>query len=98
MSRALRSGSSWVTCSRYLPMRIKRLVRTLRSREKPGFCGGISHEGTVKLTDLWTYSAPWILHKLLILRLSSDRFRLQTQRILLNLTVPCPGPEGSFLL
>ena len=27
-------------------------------------------EGTVKLTDLWTYSAPWTLHKLLILRSS----------------------------
>ncbi len=45
-------------------------------------------EGTVKLTDLWTYSAPWTLHKLLILRSSADRFRLQTPRIVLNLTVP----------
>ena len=44
--------------------------------------------GTVKLTDLWTYSAPWTLHKLLILRSSADRFRLQTPRIALNLTVP----------
>ena len=45
-------------------------------------------EGTVKLTDLRTYSAPWTLHKLLILRSSADRFRLQNPRILLNLTVP----------
>ncbi len=45
-------------------------------------------KGTVKLTNLWTYSAPWTHHKLLILRSSSDRFRLQTQSILLNLTVP----------
>ena len=45
-------------------------------------------EGTVKLTDLWTYSAPWTLHKLLILRSSADRFRLQNPRIPLNLTVP----------
>ena len=44
--------------------------------------------GTVKLTNLWTYSAPWTRHKLLILSSSSDRFRLQTQSILLNLTVP----------
>ena len=48
----------------------------------------IFREGTVKLTDLRTYSAPWTLHKLLILRSSADRFRLQNPRILLNLTVP----------
>ena len=44
--------------------------------------------GTVKLTDLRIYSAPWTLHKLLILRSSADRFRLQNPRTLLNLTVP----------
>ena len=42
----------------------------------------------IKLTDLWTYSAPWTLHKLLILRSSDGRFRLQNPRIPLNLTVP----------
>ena len=44
--------------------------------------------GAVKLTGLRTYAAPWTLHKLLILRSSADRFRLQTPSILLNLTVP----------
>ena len=44
--------------------------------------------GTVKLTDLRTCSAPWTLPKLLILSSSTDQFRLQNPRILLNLTVP----------
>ena len=35
-----------------------------------------------------TYSAPWPLSKLLILRSTNDRFLLQNPRILLNLTVP----------
>ena len=43
---------------------------------------------TVKLTDLRTYSAPWTLPELLILRSSADRLRRQNQIILLNLTVP----------
>ena len=53
--------------------------------------GGVSRratEGAVKLTDLRTYSASWTLPKLLILRSRADRFRLQTPRILLNLTAP----------
>ena len=38
-----------------------------------------------------TYSALWPLSKLLILRSTDDRFRLQNPRILLNLTAPaCP--------
>ena len=45
-----------------------------------------------------TFSAPWTLHKLLILRLSSDRFRLQTPRILLNLTVPSGGQRADILV
>ncbi len=35
-----------------------------------------------------TYSAPWPLSKLLILRSTDNRFRLQNPRILFNLTVP----------
>ena len=45
-------------------------------------------QGTVKLTDLRTYSAPWTLPKLLILRSNSDRLRLHNPRILLNLNIP----------
>ena len=44
--------------------------------------------GTVKLTDLRTYSASWTLPKLLNLSSSSDRFLLQTPRIPLNLNIP----------
>ena len=44
-------------------------------------------KGTVKLTDLRAYSAPCPLPKLLILRSTDDRFRLQNPRIPLNLTV-----------
>ena len=51
----------------------------------------ISHGGTVKLTDLRTNSAPRTLLKVLILRSRSDRLRLQTPRVLLNLTVPARG-------
>ena len=47
--------------------------------------------GIVKLTDLRAYSAPWTLSELLILRSSANRFRLQTPRIILNLTVPVTG-------
>ena len=43
--------------------------------------------GMFKLTDLRTYSASWTLPKLLILRSTDDRFRLQNPRIPLNLTV-----------
>ena len=50
-----------------------------------------SEIGTVKLTDLRTYSASWTLHKLLILRSISDRFRLQNPSIPLNLIVPSKG-------
>ncbi len=46
---------------------------------------------------LWTYSAPWTLHKLLILRSSADRFRLQNPRIPLNLTVPREDTLDIFL-
>ena len=35
--------------------------------------------GAVKLTDLRTYSELWTLHKLLILRSRSDRFRLNPE-------------------
>ena len=50
---------------------------------------GARHQrGTVKLTNLSAYSAPSPLSKLLILRPSVDRFRLQNSRFLLNLTIP----------
>ena len=49
--------------------------------------------GMFKLTDLSANSATWPLSKLLILRSSADRFRLQNPRILLNLTVPLAGLE-----
>ena len=58
-----------------------RLIDALRLDE-------LACEGTVKLTDLRTCSAPWTLPKLLILNSSADRFRLQNPRILLNLNIP----------
>ena len=51
--------------------------------------------GTVKLTDLRTYSASWTLPQLLILRSRAARFRLQNPRIPLNLTVPVSGIVGA---
>ena len=47
-----------------------------------------ARKGTVKLTNLSTYSAPSPLSKLLILHPSVDRFRLQNSRFLFNLTIP----------
>ena len=60
-----------------------------------------SSKGTVKLTDLSAYSAPCPLPKLLILRSTDDRFRLQNPRIPLNLTVlphgfPFRRPHSHF--
>ena len=47
-----------------------------------------SGSGTVKLTDLKTYSELCPLPKLLISHAGDDRIRLQNPRILFNLTVP----------
>ena len=47
--------------------------------------------GYCQVNRFGTYLAPWPLSKLLILRSTDDRLRLQNPRILLNLTAPFKG-------
>ena len=50
--------------------------------------------GTVKLTDLWTYSEICPLPKWLIPHTDDDRIRLHNPRFPFNLTVPQCGHNG----
>ena len=54
-------------------------------------------DGTVKLTDLWTYSELCPLPKWLIPHADDDRIRLQNQRFPFNLTVPSGSSKSAQL-